>query len=833
MARHDSPSLTALLGGLCPDPSGVLGAFRLEPSDADEARSDAGSLPHVTRVRVFLPNARSVTLLRIAEDRGRATDAADSSEARGRTSGSEPAPEEEATAKRATGPESATPMERVHAEGVFEIDLEEEPPESYRLRVVWEDGEESEVDDPYRFGPSLDPERLTAFTRGEEYRLQELLGAHEETRRGVLGTRFRVWAPNARTVNLMGSFNRWEARTHPMYPVDRCGVWELFVPGVGAGAMYKFQIRPREGASPDQENRDIETADRDSAWISRPRPRWPWTGRSRTDRAAKTVRRPPGLEKADPFGLVHEVRPHSASVVRGPVVYEWTDDAWLGRRVSAEHEPLSIYEVHLGSWRRGRDGEWLGYRELARDLLPYIRELGFTHVELLPITEHPHDASWGYQTLGYFAPTSRYGSPEDFKAFVDAAHGLGLGVLLDWVPAHFPLDQHGLGRFDGTHLYEHPDPMRGVHPDWGTAIFDYGKPEVVSFLISSARFWIEEYHLDGLRVDAVASMLYLDYSRGEGEWLPNEQGGRENLEAVAFLRRLTDAIHDEFPGALLFAEESTAWPRVSGPTADGGLGFDMKWNMGWMNDTLAYFETNPFVRHSEHGRLTFSIHYAHNERYLLPLSHDEVVHLKQSLLSKMPGGYEDKFANLRALLAYMWAHPGKKLVFMGAELGQWSEWDENGELDWSLLNFPLHRGIRCLVRSLNRQYAENSALHALDFSPDGFEWIEVHDDARSVIAFLRWSREWEDFVLVVANFSGTRWRDYRLGVPSPGEYVVTLDTSSPQFLGEADPGILPRFTARDDMWHGRPACLALDLAPLSCVYLKRAGTTTPVGSGPG
>ncbi len=771
----------------------------------------------MTLVRVFLPSARAVTLLWVPEAPRVTADLSDSAEAPPPSAESGSDEEDLTTAKRATGPESARRMERVHPEGVFELELEEEVPESYRLRVSWDDGGESDADDPYRFGPSLDPERLTAFARGVEYRLHDLLGAHREMRHGVRGTRFRVWAPKARAVNLMGSFNRWEARTHPMYPVGASGVWELFVPGVGAGTRYKYQIRPMTAVAE-------TTPEAESARIARTRARRPRMSRSKTGRTTKSVdKRPPALEKADPFGFAHEVRPHSASVVSDLGAYEWSDEAWLERRDAVDHEVVSIYEVHLGSWRRGEDGKWLGYRELARELLPYVKELGFTHLELLPITEHPHDPSWGYQTLGYFAPTSRYGSPDDFKAFVDAAHGLGLGVILDWVPAHFPLDAHGLSRFDGTHLYEHPDPMRGVHPDWGTAIFDYGKPEVVSFLISSARFWLEEYHVDGLRVDAVASMLYLDYSRGEGEWRPNELGGRENLEAVAFLRQLTDAIHDAFPGALLFAEESTAWPRVSGPTGEGGLGFDMKWNMGWMNDTLSYFEANPFVRHSKHELLTFSIHYAHNERYLLPLSHDEVVHLKRSLLSKMPGGYEEKFANLRTLLAYMWAHPGKKLVFMGAELGKWSEWDENGQLDWSLLNFPLHRGVWRFVRTLNRLYAEDPALHALDFSPDGFEWIQVHDEARSVIAFLRWGREWNDLALVVANFSGTRWSDYRLGVPSSGEYVVLLDTDSPEFLGSTDSVTAARFTAHEEEWHGRPACLTLDLAPLSCMYLKRAG----------
>jgi 1,4-alpha-glucan branching enzyme len=718
-------------------------------------------------------------------------------------------------------------MERVHADGIFEVRLPGSDPGAYRLRVMWVGGGESEVEDPYRFPPSLTADALTPFLAGEEYRLQRWLGAHEAELDGVKGTRFAVWAPHARAVNLMGTFTEWDARLRPMRPVGATGVWELFLPGVGPGALYKYHIRPGTQAVARAGHRLDSTAVAvDSTAVAA-------DSAEESDRApAEEAGVPEALDKADPLGFAMELRPRSASVVCCADPFVWSDDEWQARHDSdsVEDEPISIYEVHLGSWRRHEDGSWPSYRELAEDLLPYVRDLGFTHLELLPITEHPHDPSWGYQTVGYFAPTSRHGTPEDFKAFVDAAHGHGLGVILDWVPAHFPLDAHGLERFDGTHLYEHPDPRRGYHPDWGTAIFDYAKPEVISFVVSSACFWLEEYHIDGLRVDAVASMLYLDYSRKEGEWLPNELGGRENLDAVALLQRLNDVAHEASPGTLLFAEESTAWPQVTGATDRGGLGFDMKWNMGWMNDTLSFFESDPSARSSNHDQLTFSIHYAHSERFLLPLSHDEVVHLKRSLLSKMPGGYEEKFANLRLLLSYMWAHPGKKLLFMGGELAQWSEWNEGKELDWALLDFPSHVGIQRLVRSLNRVYCEERSLHSLDFSPGGFEWVDAEDVERGVISFVRRAAGWDEFVLVVANFSGSRWGGYRVGVPTPGEYQLLLDSADDEFTGGGPSAAAPGTGAEapegaglmavEEAWHGRPCCLELDLEPFSCVFLK-------------
>ena len=749
-----------LLSGTCGDPAGVLGPLAPADPGGPPARGPA-SRHEACRVRVFLPPALEV-----------AAGAGDGA--------------------------SWTPLARVHVEGVFEGEVAGAA-SAYRLRVGWDSGETSVVEDPYRFAPTLSAADLEAFRDGAETRLEALLGARQLERDGVRGTRFAVWAPGVLAVNLMGSFNGWEARRHPMFPIGDTGVWELFLPGVGAGARYKFQIRAR-----------------------------PETG-GKTRRRAE---RPPALEKADPLGFQMEVRPRSASIVTAASAHEWTDEAWLARRADrqAAGRPLSIYEAHLGSWRRDEAGAWLGYRELARTLLPYVREQGFTHIELLPVTEHPHDLSWGYQTVGYFAPTSRYGTPDDFRAFVDAAHALGLGVILDWVPAHFPLDAHGLARFVGRPLYEHADPRRGGHPDWGTAIFDYGRPEVMSFLVSSARFWLETFHLDGLRVDAVASMLYLDYSRAEGEWEPNELGGRENLEAVAFLRRLTTALREAVPGTLLCAEESTTWPGVTAPVEEGGLGFHLKWNMGWMNDTLAYFGADPTRRRDEHRRLTFSLHYAHHERHLLPLSHDEVVHLKRSLLSRMPGTYEEKFAHLRLLLAYMWTHPGAKLLFMGGEIAQWAEWSEQTALSWELLDHEPHRGIQRWVRTLNDRYRSDPALHALDEDPAGFEWADVHDAERSVLAYYRWAPEWKEFVAVVANFSARPWDAYRAALPMAGGYQAILDSDDPAYGGRGRTRL--HGPAEEAPLHGRAASIVLDLPPLTAVLLRRSGSDGVAGGAP-
>ncbi len=728
------PDTGALAAGLCGDPRGVLGPLGPGPG----AR---------IRVRAFFPGARGVE----AVDAGR-----------------------------------SIPLERIHEAGIFEGPA---PSPAYRLRVRWPD-REVELDDPYRFAPRLAAADFEAFRAGTETLLHRLLGAHLEERDGVAGTRFAVWAPRALAVNLMGSFNAWEARRNPMVPIPGAGVWELFVPGVGPGALYKFQVR-----APDPEDGETILA----------------------------------LDKTDPLGFCMEVRPRSASIVVGEPGHPWNDAAWLkarGDRV-APGRPVSIYEVHPGSWARNEDGSWLGYRALAGRLLPWVREMGFTHIELLPITEHPHDASWGYQTTGYFALTSRYGGPDDFRAFVDEAHRMEIGVIADWVPAHFPLDLHGLARFDGAPLYEHADPRRGAHPDWGTAIFDYGRPEVISFLMSSARFWLDAYHIDGFRVDAVASMLYLDYSRDAGEWEPNEYGGRENLEAVEFLKRLNETLHDVVPGVVTCAEESTAWPGVTAPVDEGGLGFDFKWNMGWMNDTLRYMGLHPLRRPAEHRLLTFSMHYAYNERYLLPLSHDEVVHLKKSLLSRMPGSYDEKFAGLRLLFGFMWAHPGAKLLFMGGEIGSWSEWSEAGSVPWEALELPAHAGVRDWVATLNRLYRDRPELHALDHEPAGFEWLDVHDAARSVLSWVRRAADPNRFLVVVANFSDEPRRGYRVAVPRPGSYELLAASDDPAFGGRG--ALVVAGDAERVPLHGRPASLVVDLPPLSLALLAPADAHAPPG----
>ena len=683
----------------------------------------------------------------------------------------------------------AVPLEPVHDGGLFQkVFPDEKEFFPYRLRVEDHDGHTVEMHDPYRFPPLLDETRVWGFLEGREHRVHQVLGARPLSSEGVDGVLFAVWAPHAAAVNLMGTMNRWNARCHPMRPRGSTGVWELFVPGAGRGTVYKYQIVTASGRR---------------------------------------------MDKADPCGRAMELRPATASVVWDGEAYAWGDQTWMERRRSWDPmgAPMSVYEVHLGSWRRtppeeraGGDNGWPGYRALAEDLLPYVKEMGFTHVELLPVLEHPYDPSWGYQALGFFAPTSRFGTPDDFRWFVDRAHQLNLGVILDWVPGHFPEDGHGLVHFDGTALYEHPDPQRGRHPDWGTRIFDYGRPAVRSFLVSSALWWLEEYHVDGLRVDAVASMLYLDYSRHEGEWTPNERGGRENLDALTFLREVNDTVHADVPGALMIAEESTSWAGVSHGTDRGGLGFDQKWNMGWMNDTLGFMEADPVYRSALYDSMTFSLVYAFSERFVLPLSHDEVVHGKRALASKMPGSQAAKLANLRALYAYMWAHPGKKLLFMGGELGQWVEWNVDGELDWALLPFPVHQGLRRLLTALNWIYGSEAALHALDHYPEGFEWLDCHDRDRSILSWVRWAPGWKDFVAAVANFTPVRREDFLLAVPFPGTYRVVLNTDAPEFGGEGHP-VPAEIVTTPGRLHGREQYLELPLPGLSVLYLKRVGDT--------
>ncbi|MFS0884441.1 1,4-alpha-glucan branching protein GlgB [Aeromicrobium sp. 179-A 4D2 NHS] len=623
--------------------------------------------------------------------------------------------------------------------------------------------------------PSVGDLDLHLIGEGRHERLWEVLGAHVTTYEGedgpVSGTRLAVWAPNARAVQLIGDVNSWQGDEHAMRPLGGSGVWDLFVPGMGEGSRYKFRIQGPDG-------------------------HW--------------------REKADPMAFGTEVPPATASVVVESR-HEWSDDAWIARRDATSwlDAPMSIYEVHLGSWRPGLD-----YRELAGALADYLAETGFTHVELMPIAEHPFGGSWGYQVTSYYAPTSRFGSPDDFRWFVDELHRRGFGVIVDWVPAHFPRDEWALARFDGTALYEHPDPRRGEQPDWGTYVFDFGRPQVRNFLVANALFWLEEFHLDGLRVDAVASMLYLDYSRNEGEWVANRHGGRENLEAVQLLQELNATVYKHHPGVVMVAEESTAWPGVSSPTSSGGLGFGFKWNMGWMHDTLSYLGHDPIHRSYHHGEMTFSIDYAWSEHFILPLSHDEVVHGKGSLWQRMPGDEWNKAAGVRGLLAFMWAHPGKQMLFMGGEFGQPGEWAESRSLDWDALDDPLHAGIQRLVADLNEHYREDPALWSADARPEGFRWIDASDTAGNVIAFLRLGSDGSQLACV-ANFSGGPHHDYRVGLPLAGTWTEVINTDA-EIYGGSGVGNLGAVEATEDPWHGQPASAVLQLPPSGVLWLRPA-----------
>lgn len=681
------------------------------------------------------------------------------------------------------------PAAQIHPDGVFEAVLppgiaelrEGGPiaPTAYRLRFRVADGTPAETQDAYAFPPILTEYDLHLFGEGTHYLNYEKLGAHVREVEGVRGVHFGVWAPNALRASVVGDFNSWDGRVHVMRSRGSTGIWEIFLPGLDEGVLYKFEILSRY-------NHHI------------------------------------GM-KADPYGFASELRPKSASVVCDISRYHWNDSAWLEARASRDwlHSPMSVYEVHAGSWRRktSEGNRWLTYRELADELIPYVKQMGYTHIEFMPVMEHPFDASWGYQTVGYYAVTSRFGGPADFMYFVDRCHQEGLGVLLDWTPAHFPRDAHGLAFFDGTHLYEHEDPRLGAHPDWGTLIFNYGRNEVQNFLLSNALFWIDKYHVDGLRVDAVASMLYLDYSRQPGEWIPNIYGGRENLEAIAFLKRLNEVLHTRHPGALMIAEESTSWPAVSRPTYVGGLGFDLKWNMGWMNDTLKYMSLDPIHRQYHHNELTFSMLYAFHENFVLPLSHDEVVYGKRSLLEKMPGDDWQKFANLRLLFGYMFAHPGKKLLFMGSELGTRNEFWEGGSVDWALEDSPHHRGVQRLAADLNRLHTRERALHQVDFEWSGFEWVDAHDAAASVLTFLRRARDSEDFIVAVCNFTPVLRENYRVGVPRPGFYREILNTDS-TYYGGSDIGNAGGVHAEPIPCNDRPYSIRLRLPPLAAMYFK-------------
>lgn len=630
--------------------------------------------------------------------------------------------------------------------------------------------------DPYSFLPQLEDFDLNLFSAGKHLHIYNILGAHSKTVDNINGILFATWAPNATRVSVVGDFNKWDGRVHPMRSRGASGVWELFIPGLKEDSLYKFEIR----------NRDTGLV----------------------------------VAKSDPYAQQLEMRPRTASVCKKTTTFSWDDHAWIKHREQHDwlHSPLSIYECHLGSWQRDENNHFLNYRELAHQLVDYVKETGFTHIELLPITEHPLDASWGYQTTGYFAPTRRFGNADDFRYFINYCHANNIGVLLDWVPAHFPKDEHGLARFDGSPLYEHEDPKRGEHRDWGTLIYNYGRNEVCNFLISSAVFWLKEFHIDGLRVDAVASMLYLDYSREAGDWIPNQYGGNENLEAIEFMHQLNTTTHAEFPGTIIMAEESTSWPQVTRPIHLGGLGYSMKWNMGWMHDTLEYFSKEPVHRHYHHNQLTFGLLYSFTENFILPFSHDEVVHGKKSLLYKMPGDEWQQFANLRLLYTYLFTYPGKKLLFMGCEFGQGDEWNHDKILDWYVLQYPSHAGIKKLVTDLNRLYTHQPSLHKYDFDASGFEWIDCNDTDQSVLSYLRKSDD--ECIIVILNFTPVIRENYRVGVPSSGQYEIIFNSDS-EFYAGSNTGNFSIVSADDTAWMNQNSSISLTLPPLAGILLKK------------
>ncbi len=734
MARSPiNPEIEALLGGRHSDPFTLLGPHR-DPASGEVV------------VRCFRPGAAEVT---IVPDEG-----------------------------------APVPAALIHPEGFFQGSFPTVPGEGplppYKLRVRCPDGSESEHRDPYSFGMLLGEQDVWYFAEGRHLDLDQVLGAQFETRDGERGVRFAVWAPNARRVSVVGEFNRWDGRVHPMRLRIECGVWELFIPGLEPGGLYKFEIIQADGRL---------------------------------------------CLKSDPLAFFGQHGPETASIL-WESSHSWEDQEWMAKRLQTDpfRAPVSIYEVHLDSWARVPEegNRRMTYREHAARMLDHAADMGFTHIELLPITEFPYDGSWGYQVTGYFSPTSRYGTPDDFKYLVDEAHRRGLGVILDWVPAHFPRDDHGLARFDGTALYEHADPRQGAHADWGTLIFNFGRNEVRNFLLSSALHWLREYHIDGLRVDAVASLLYLDYSRNEGEWIPNEHGGRENLAAIDFLQQLNHACHTRHPGVLMIAEESTAWGGVSKPPETGGLGFTFKWNMGWMNDTLSYMQRDPVHRTHHHNEATFSLVYGFDENFMLVLSHDEVVHGKGSLLNKMPGDRWQKFANLRLLFGWMFGHPGKKLLFQGSEIAPWDEWNHAKSLDWHLLLGEAHAGMQRLVRALNRLYRAEPALHATDHDPSGFRWLDHSDAANSIFAFLRTAPDAAPLVVLV-NATPVPRPGYRVGLPCDGPWHEAINTDHTDFAGS---GIVHPDGLRTEStpWQDQPFSTCLTLPPLAAVILK---TGTP------
>ncbi len=675
------------------------------------------------------------------------------------------------------------PMKRVQGTDIFQVTLKTEEAQriAHHYQLNWKEKHDQSMHmsvSPYSFGPQLGELDLHLFGEGKHQHTWRFLGAHLTTIDAVDGCLFAVWAPHVQRVSVVGDFNGWNGLRHPMRNRGRSGIWELFIPGLHDGNAYKYELVSAQSHI---------------------------------------------FTKADPYATRMGLRPETTSLITIDSTYDWEDGNWISQRDEWDwqHEAVSIYELHLGSWRQTGKGKFLNYRELANQLIVYITKLGYTHIELLPITEHPLDESWGYQVSAYFAPTSRFGSPDDLRYLIDLCHQHDIGVILDWVPAHFPKDAFALARFTGEEVYEHSDPKRGEHRDWGTLIFDYGRHEVRNFLTTSALYWIEEFHLDGLRVDAVASMLYLDYSRGAGNWSPNQYGGREHIEAIEFLREVNEIVHQRFPGVITIAEESTAWPMVSRPTYMGGLGFSMKWNMGWMHDTLSYMETDPIYRKYNQDKLTFGQLYVWSENFVLPFSHDEVVHLKKSILGKMPGDDWQRFANLRLLYAYQYAHPGKKLLFMGSEFGQWDEWNAKKPLDWALMDLPNHQGIHKLISDLNKLYREHKALHQFDFSSEGFQWIDCHDSEQSVLSFVRRGKEQQDTIVCIFNFTPVPRTNYRIGVPAAVRYDEILNTDSKYYAG-SNMSSNGATLVQNMPWMGFSHSMDLALPPLGALFLRRS-----------
>ncbi|CAM2009981.1 1,4-alpha-glucan branching protein GlgB [Acanthopleuribacter pedis] len=681
--------------------------------------------------------------------------------------------------ERATG-ETRVLLKQVHEDGLFAgVVLDAKTPFDYLLEMTDAAGEKRIAEDPYRLGPVLGEIDRHLIGEGNHWEIHQKLGCHLMTHEGVAGAHFAVWAPNAKRVSVVGSFNNWDGRRHAMRLHPGCGVWEIFVPDVAQGDIYKYEILHRDGYLLPL--------------------------------------------KADPLAFQAQCPPATASVVADTREFTWRDGAWMEKRgaLGRIDKPMSVYEVHLGSWRRDPDqpNRFLTYRELAELLVPYVKRMGFTHIELMPINEFPFYGSWGYQPISLFAPTARYGSPQDFKEFIEACHAADIGVILDWVPGHFPSDDHGLAQFDGTHLYEHQDSRQGFHPEWNTLIYNYGRNEVSNFLINNALFWCERFHIDGLRVDAVASMLYLDYARKDGEWIPNEYGDNKNLDAIKFLRNMNERLHERCPGVVTIAEESTSWPGISRPAKRGGLGFDYKWNMGWMHDTLGYMKKDPIHRQYHHNGMTFGLVYAFSENFMLPLSHDEVVHMKGSLLGRMPGDTWQQFANLRAYFGFLWTHPGKKLLFMGGEFGQGREWNHDASLDWHLLDIHWHQGVQRLVADLNKAYQETPALHELDCEPGGFEWVKVDNKDESVFAFVRKGLRGADPVLVVCNFTPLPRGDWRFGVPKGGFYEEIVN-SDLEMYGGSNVNNSPGVAAEETPWDGFSHSVVLTLPPLSTLIYR-------------